>query len=163
MNKFTQFLTLNSLILSTSLLVSSPARAFDFSLESQSGNDYSYTVTLDSDDSIDVGDQLILTNLSGVTTASANSPYVLGGSNDSSADFSVGTATNGAATLTSVISLTSADSLDGLEYTAFYTDNGTPRVASGNITAVPFGVSPNLGIILLLGGYGLHQLKRKFG
>jgi len=62
MNKITTLLTFGSLTLTGLCLASTPANAFDFSVESQSGNDYTYTVTLDADDSLDIGDQLILTN-----------------------------------------------------------------------------------------------------
>ena len=163
MNKISTFLTLSSLTLVGSFIASAPAAALDFSLENQTGNDYTYTVTLDADDSLGIGDQLILTNLSGVTAASASSPYTLGGFDETSANFSVDTATSGAANLTGVISLTSPDSLAGLEYQAFFTDNGTPSVANGSVSsaAVPFEFSPGLGIILLAGGFGLRQLKRK--
>jgi|GEM_PF-3059866 len=110
MNKFSQLLTLSSLTLTGLCLASTPVLAFEFSVENQTGNDYTYTVTLDADDSLAFGDQLILTNLSGVTAASANSPYTLGGSDATSANFSVATATSGVDTLTGVFSLTSPDS-----------------------------------------------------
>lgn len=45
----------------------------------------------------------------------------------------------------------------------FYSDNDTPRIASNsNIVAVPFNPSADLGILLLLCGFGLRQLKHKF-
>ncbi len=168
MNKFAQFLTFKSLILTTSLLVSTPASALDFSFENQTGNNYTYTVTLDANESLDIGDQLILTNLSGVTAASASSPYILGGFDTTSANFFVSpTAASGADTFTGVISLTSEDSLSGLEYQAFFSDNGTPSVSNnGSVSAtpVPFEPEANSGIILLLlGGWGWRRLKRKFG
>ena len=165
-NKFSQLIAIASLTVAGVSLTSIPASAFDFSLESQSGNDYTYTITLDADDSLDVGDQLILTNLSGVTAATSNSPYTLVGFNDTSANFLVSpSAVNGAATYTGAISLTSPNSLSGLEYQAFFDDNGTPSVynnASATATPVPFGVSTDLSILLLLGGFGLRKLKRKF-
>ncbi|MCC0175421.1 hypothetical protein I4641_00300 [Waterburya agarophytonicola K14] len=163
MNNFIKTLTFCSLFIISLLLKKSPAIAFSLTLESQINNDYSYTIDLDADDALDLGDRLILTNLSGVTAASANSPYTIDSSDFdlTSANFAVDTAISGTNTLTGVISLTSADALDGLEYQAFYSDNGTPRVASGNIVAVPFNVSPNLGILILLSGFGCHRLKRK--
>ena len=162
MNKSSQLITIGSLTLIGSVLAINRVSAFDFSLENQTGNNYTYTITLDADDSIDIGDQLILTNLSGVTAASASSPYTLGGFDTTSANFFVSpTSASGAATLTGVISLTSPDSLSGLEYQAFYSDNGTPSVnnnGSVSATPVPFESEANLGILLLLGGFGLHKL-----
>ncbi len=98
--------------------------------------------------------------------ANANSPYILGGFDATSANFSVNTLTSGPATLSGVIQLESPNSLDGLEYQAFFTDNGTPNVSSGVVDAstsasVPFEFSPGLGIILLASGFGLRQLKQK--
>lgn len=162
MNKLSKLVTFTGLIFASCWLTVDTANAFEFSLENQSGNNYSYSVALDIDDSLDIGDQLILTNLSGVIAVSSNSPYTLDGFDPTSANFSVSTAANGAADLTSVISLTSADSLSGLEYQAFFTDNGTPNVVSGSVTAVPFKPEANLGILLLLGGFGLRKLKRRF-
>ena len=165
MNKSSQLITIGSLTLIGSVLAINPANAFNFSLQNQTGNNYTYTITLDANDSLDIGDQLILTNLSGVTAASATSPYTLGGFDTTSANFSVTSAASGANTLTGVISLTSPDSLSGLEYQAFFSDNGTPAVANnGSVSAtpVPFEPEANLGILLLLGGFGLHKLKRKF-
>lgn len=166
MNKFSQLITIGCLTLMGSVQTIDSVNALDFSLENQTGNDYTYTVTLDADDSLNIGDQLILTNLSGVTAASASSPYILGGFDTTSANFFVSpTSVSGAATLTGVISLTSPDSLSGLEYQAFSSNNGTPSVANTNsvsATPVPFEPEANLGILLLLGGFGLHKLKRKF-
>ena len=162
-NKIPTFLSRCSLTLVGSLLLSAPAIALDFSLESKTGNDYSYTVALDASDSLDIGDQLILTNLSGVTAADASSPYILGGFDATSANFLVNATTSGETTLTGVISLTSADSLSDLEYQVFFTDNSTPSVASSfaSSASVPFDFSPALGIVLVFGSLGLRQLKRK--
>ena len=165
MNKFLSLLTFTSLTLSSSLVASAPAHALSFSLENQVGDNYSYTITLDGDDSLaatPIADQVILTNLSGVINASSSSPYDLIGFDATSANFSLNTNTSGPTTLTGVIQLESPDSLDNLEYQVFFSDGGTPSVASGSITPVPFGVAPNLGIILVVGGFGLRHLKRKF-
>ena len=153
----------SSLTFANFLFLGTSAEAFDFALENQTGNDYTYTINLEANDSLDIGDQLILTNLSGVTAASASNPYSLDGFDTTSANFSVNTNTNGAATLTGVISLTSPDSLDNIDYQAFFNDNGTPSQANGtlnNTAAVPFEFSPGLGIMLILGSLGIRQLKR---
>ena len=162
MNNISTLLTGCSLTLAVSWLTSAPAVALEFSFENQTGNNYTYTVTLDGDDSLGLGDQLILTNLSGVNAASANNPYSLTGFNTTSANFLVNTPTNGATNLTGVISLTSTDSLDGLNYLAFYTNNGTPDFISGTIssTSVPFEFSPGWGLMLVAGSFGLRRLQR---
>ncbi len=162
MNKFLSLLAFSSLTLASSFLVSNPTLALNFNLDNQVGDDYFFTVTLDGDDSLEVGDQLILTNLSGVIDAIGSSPYDVVGFDATSANFSVNTITNGAATLSQVIQLESPDSLNNIDYQIFFTDNGTPSFASGTITPVPFGVAPDLGIILVLSGFGIRHLKRKF-
>ncbi|MEM9276419.1 MAG: hypothetical protein AAGA80_26230 [Cyanobacteria bacterium P01_F01_bin.143] len=164
LNRLFSLFAFTSLTLASSLISSRTALSLDFNLDSNVGDDYLFTVTLDSDDSLEVGDQLILTNLSGVTIATASNPYDLVGFDTTSANFSVNTNTSGAITLNQVIQLESPDSLDNINYQIFFTDNGTPSFDSGSITptAVPFGVAPNLGIVLVVSFFGLRYLKSKF-
>lgn len=159
MNQIRTFLIFSSLNVAGVLFPFTSAIAFSVTFEERIDNNHTYTITLDADDSLAVGDSLIFWNLSRVTDVSANSPYSSspGDFDETSANFIVDTPTNGFITLTEVITLTSPDDLNDLEYQAFYTDNGTPRVASGNISAVPFDFSPSLGIILWLCALGLRQ------
>ena len=164
MNNITKVIYFSVLSFTSFLSLSTPAKGFSLYLENQTNNDYTYTVELDSDDSLVAGDRLILTGLSGVTDAAASSPYNITSSDfdATSANFMVDTPVSGAIALTGVISLTSADTLDNLAYQGFYTDNGTPRVSNNNVVAVPFNSSTDLGILLLLSGFGCSRLIRKF-
>lgn len=68
--------------------------------------------------------------------------------------------------ITSVITITSPDTLGTITYDASYEENGFGNFATGtvntsNSVAVPFEFSPGWGILLVVGGLGLRQLKRK--
>ena len=159
MNQIKTFLIFSSLTVAGVLFSFTPTLAFSVTFAERIDNEHTYTITLDADDSLTVGDSLIFQNLSGVTDVSASSPYISspGNFDETSADFIVDTPTNGSITLTEVITLISPNDLNNIEYQAFYVDNGTPRVASGNISAVPFDFAPSLGIIL---GLCIFRLRR---
>lgn len=175
MNQISTFLTC-SLALAGSLLVVAPAKALDLSFAGKSGNDYTFNVTIDSNESISdfnnitfLPDFLTLRNLSGVTNATANSPYrALTTTDATRADFEVdfGARADGPANLTSVITITSPDTLGTITYDASYEESGFGRFISSTVdtstsVAVPFGPKADLGIFTILGIFGFSRLRKK--
>ncbi|MDJ0690167.1 MAG: hypothetical protein QNJ41_16845 [Xenococcaceae cyanobacterium MO_188.B32] len=125
---------------------------------------YSYSLTLDAGESINLGDPLVFRNLAGVTNATASNPYELGiGFEADTADFSgseLTTANSGSLVLNSVVQITSDAGVGNVNYEIFYSDtNGNPSFisdiilgpATTNSTPVPFEFAPGLGLICVAG------------
>ena len=168
-----QFLTLIGTALAATLLHSTAAQALTFSLNNSSsgGGVFFYDVTLAANETLNPGDPLGLTGLAGVTNVTANNnPYSLASSDsfdDTSANFIPSGTFTGSRVFANAISLTSSNPTGNISYSAF--SSGTAGGSFDGITqgpvaatAVPFELSPNLGIFTIFGIVGLNYYRKKF-
>ncbi len=168
-----QFLTLIGTALAGTLLHSTAAQALSFSLNNSSPSNgvFSYDVTLAANETLNLGDPLALTGLAGVTDVTVNgSPYSLASSNsfdDTSANFIASGTFTGSQVFANAISLTSSNPTGNINYSAF--SGGTAGGSFAGITqgpvdatAVPFELSPDLGIFTIFGIVGLNYYRQKF-
>ena len=164
-----KLLALSSIAIASIFFSQTDARALSVSLDggAPSGNVYNYSVTLDSDESIDTFDSLVFLNLAGVTNATASSPFAIDtngfGSND--ANFDVITNASGSQTLSSVIQITSTATVGTVNYDLFTGSgsfSGTVLGPSATTASVPFEFSPGLGIMMITSVFALNKLKNKF-
>ena len=155
------------------ILHSTAAQAFTFSLNSSNSGSgiFSYDVTLAANETLNPGDPLALTGLAGVTNVTANSnPYSLASLDsfdDTSANFIASGTFTGSQVFANAISLNSFSPTGNINYSAF--SSGTAGGSFAGITqgpvdatAVPFELSPDLGIFTIFGIVGLNYYRKKF-
>lgn len=141
------------------------AQALTFSLNgvssSQGVNTFSYSVTLQTGESLGTGDPLIFQNLSGVTSASASNPYSLVGFDPSSANFIVSANESGAQTFPGVITINSTASTGTVNYSGGFSGGTFSGTINGPAVSVPFEFSPSLGLAIMAGIFGLNYLRKQ--
>ena len=167
-----KLLSLAGMTLAGTLVANTPVQALTFSLnEASSGSGvFSYDIELAFGESRVNGQPLILTNLGGVTAVNSTNNPVLQYSNDftsgnDSINFSVLTPVTASAssqTFTNVITLTSDNPTGDITYSAFFIPApGEPGAVNsttqGPVVPVPFDVSPNTGILMILGIGGTRE------
>lgn len=143
------------------------ARAFTLTFDGVSSfegvNTYTYSVTLQTGESLSTGDPLVFQNLSGVTGGSANNPYSLVGSDPSSANFVVSANQSGSQTFPGVITINSTASTGTVNYSGGFSGGAFSGTIDGPVVApVPFEFSPSLGLAIVAGIFGLNYLRNQF-
>ncbi|WP_036477220.1 hypothetical protein [Myxosarcina sp. GI1] len=147
--------------------VSAYALTFSLNNYDSSSGVFSYDVTLDPNEPLEAGfDYISLTNLTGITNTSAVAPYSTDGYDTTSADFLVSTSVDSLSqpqTFENVISLTSNSPLGTIDYeaTSDFFANEFSSTAQGP-TAVPFELSPDIGLFTIFGIFGLNYYRKKF-
>ncbi len=137
--------------------------SFDGVSSSEGVNTYTYSVTLQTGESLNTGDPLVFQNLSGVTGGSASNPYSLVDSDPSSANFVVSTNQSGSQTFPGVISINSTASTGTVNYSGGFSGGAFSGTIDGPVVApVPFEFSPSLGLAIVAGIFGLNYLRNQF-
>ena len=125
------------------------------------GNEFTYNITLDADDTISnsntlgVPDALNFTNLVGVTgvTFGSNSPYQLVGFDATTVNLEVATTTSGATTIDNAVTII-AEAFPGEVDTAIeFSDNSSPDLLFTGVTGpaeeIPFQAEAGTAVIVL--------------
>lgn len=142
------------------------AEALTFSPDNSSPSDdvYSYSITLEPDEALEPLDTLVLSDLEGVTDATASSPFEVstigGGFSETDANFEVTNSVSGGQTLPSVIRVTSPAALNNVQYDLFTSSNSFSGTVN-SATPVPFELSPGIGMIMAIGALSLRHLKTR--
>lgn len=137
--------------------------SFDGVSSSEGVNTYTYSVTLQTGESLSTGDPLVFQNLSGVTGGSANNPYSLVGFDPSSANFVVIANQSGSQTFPGVITINSTASTGIVNYSGGFSGGAFSGTIDGPaVTPVPFEFSPSLGLAIVAGIFGLNYLRNQF-
>ena len=137
--------------------------SFDGVSSSEGVNTYTYSLTLQTGESLSTGDPLVFQNLSGVTGGSASNPYSLVDSDPSSANFVVSANQSGSQTFPGVISINSTASTGTVNYSGGFSGGAFSGTIDGPVVApVPFEFSPSLGLAIVAGIFGLNYLRNQF-
>ena len=141
------------------------AQAFSFSLNTHDpgAGTYSYDITLNSGETLDIGDPLALTGLDGITAIDSTNNADLQFSNSFgsiSADFLTTNSGSGAQTFSEAIILTSGNSIGTIDYSGSSSAGAFSGTTQGPV-AVPFGPSGNLGVFTLMSLIGLNHYRKK--
>ena len=169
---FHNLFTITCLAVAGSVSNLQTAFALTISLDSSPASGvYNYGITLSTEESIAVGDNLILSNISNDTdsdsiTVSGSSFYNIISADFTSASLEAINTLSGSGSFSPAFTITTTGSLDSGNYLAFFTQNVTPSFSQGslplsNSAAVPFDFSPSLGFLVMGGMWGISHLRKR--
>lgn len=121
------------------------------------GNNFTYNITLDADDTISnaLPDTLNFTNLVGVTgvTFGSNSPYQLVGFDATTVNLEVATTTSGATTIDNAVTIVAEAFPGEVDTTIEFSDNSLPELVFTGVTGpaqeIPFEAEAGTAVIVL--------------